>query len=145
MLSGQKLDTQLNDNITAIKSNSDGKSLIKNVENDDASTSNSSAVLTTEPENYPEMCHSKKEKECWKLYQKMLNKGVNVSYDTILRGMLTPTELRAIQKQQKELEEKAALAAAAAAIELDENEMKNVLSENKSNNIKNSGNNDDIK
>jgi len=44
-----------------------------------------------------------KEQECWKLFQKMSNKGISVSYDTILRGMLTPTELRMIQKQ-KDLE-----------------------------------------
>lgn len=49
-----------------------------------------------------------KEKECWKLFQKMTNRGISVSYDTILRGMLTPTELRIIQKQ-KEQEEAAAL------------------------------------
>lgn len=30
----------------------------------------------------------------------MSNRGVAVSYDTILRGMLTPTELRMIQKQK---------------------------------------------
>ncbi|XP_045463109.1 uncharacterized protein LOC123672842 [Harmonia axyridis] len=35
-----------------------------------------------------------KEKECWTLYQKMSGKGVNVNYDTLLRGMLTPTEYR---------------------------------------------------
>ena len=54
----------------------------------------------------PEYCFSKKEKDCWRLYQKMLNKGVSVSYDTILRGMLTPTELRAAQKQREITEEK---------------------------------------
>jgi hypothetical protein len=30
----------------------------------------------------------------------MSDKGLMVSYDTILRGMLTPTELRVIQKQR---------------------------------------------
>ncbi|XP_044764803.1 uncharacterized protein LOC123318757 [Coccinella septempunctata] len=35
-----------------------------------------------------------KEKECWVLYQKMNDKGVKVNYDTLLRGMLTPTEYR---------------------------------------------------
>lgn len=37
---------------------------------------------------------SPKEKQCWNLYCKMVEKGVNVSFDTILRGMLTPTEYR---------------------------------------------------
>ena len=34
----------------------------------------------------------------------MCNKGVLITYDTILRGMLTPTELRQLLKQ-KEFEE----------------------------------------
>lgn len=71
-------------------------------------------------EVYPDFCHSQKEKECWKLFQKMLLKGVTVSYDTILRGMLTPTELRAVQKQktideQRQNDEAEAAAAAAEA------------------------------
>lgn len=56
-----------------------------------------------EVEIYPEYVKSQKEKECWKLFKKMSNRGVSVSYDTILRGMLTPTEFRALQKQ-KDLE-----------------------------------------
>lgn len=39
-----------------------------------------------------------KEKQCWSLYCKMVEKGVNVSFDTILRGMLTPTEYRMSKK-----------------------------------------------
>lgn len=35
-----------------------------------------------------------KEKECWNLYRKMSDKGVRVNFDTLLRGMLTPTEYR---------------------------------------------------
>ncbi|KAL1517800.1 hypothetical protein ABEB36_001523 [Hypothenemus hampei] len=35
-----------------------------------------------------------KEKQCWAMYCKMTEKGINISYDTILRGMLTPTEYR---------------------------------------------------
>ncbi|KAK6627105.1 hypothetical protein RUM44_009582 [Polyplax serrata] len=35
-----------------------------------------------------------KEKECWALYKKMVAKGVSVTFDTVLRGMLTPTEYR---------------------------------------------------
>ncbi|KAJ1524872.1 hypothetical protein ONE63_009738 [Megalurothrips usitatus] len=35
-----------------------------------------------------------KERECWELFKKMSDKGITVSYDTVLRGMLTPTEYR---------------------------------------------------
>lgn len=35
-----------------------------------------------------------KETQCWSLYKKMSDKGVDISYDTILRGILTPTEYR---------------------------------------------------
>uniref|UniRef100_A0A6E8WB34 Uncharacterized protein n=1 Tax=Anopheles coluzzii TaxID=1518534 RepID=A0A6E8WB34_ANOCL len=41
-----------------------------------------------------------KEQECYRLFLKMSKKGLAVSYDTILRGMLTPTELRVLQKKQ---------------------------------------------
>ncbi|XP_037818852.1 GATA zinc finger domain-containing protein 11 [Lucilia sericata] len=57
---------------------------------------------------FPEYVRSLKERECWKLYMKMSTKGVNITYDTILRGMLTPTEFRQLQKQ-RELEEAKAL------------------------------------
>lgn len=50
--------------------------------------------------NNPLGGQSAKERECWKLFQKMTTRGIAVSYDTILRGMLTPTELRIIQKQR---------------------------------------------
>ncbi|XP_070163340.1 uncharacterized protein [Polyergus mexicanus] len=40
-----------------------------------------------------------KEKECWHLYRRMCDKGVYVSFDTVLRGMLTPTEYRLRQKE----------------------------------------------
>ncbi|XP_011878538.1 PREDICTED: uncharacterized protein LOC105567897 [Vollenhovia emeryi] len=40
-----------------------------------------------------------KEKECWHLYRRMCDKGVCVSFDTVLRGMLTPTEYRLRQKE----------------------------------------------
>ncbi|XP_026835653.1 uncharacterized protein LOC6546979 isoform X2 [Drosophila erecta] len=72
--------------------------------------------------NYPAYVRSLKERECWKLHQKMGAKGVSVSYETVLRGMLTPTEFRHFQKQREQeearvLEEaEAAEAAAAAAI-----------------------------
>ncbi|XP_030750087.1 uncharacterized protein LOC115877879 [Sitophilus oryzae] len=38
------------------------------------------------------------EKQCWAMYCKMTEKGINVSYDTILRGLLTPTEYRMRRK-----------------------------------------------
>lgn len=46
----------------------------------------------------------------------MTTRGISVSYDTILRGMLTPTELRMIQKQ-RDLEQAQKEAAEAAAAE----------------------------
>lgn len=39
--------------------------------------------------------------ECWRLYEKMKKTGLNVSYDTILRGILKPSELRLLEKQKK--------------------------------------------
>lgn len=42
---------------------------------------------------------SEKEKQCWAMYRKMADKGLKVSYDTILRGMLTPTEYRLRRKE----------------------------------------------
>ncbi|XP_055310603.1 uncharacterized protein LOC129573715 [Sitodiplosis mosellana] len=68
---------------------------------------------------YPEYVRSIKEKECWLLFQKMVKKGIAVSYETILRGMLTPSEVRAVEKKQKEIVERQAsidLEAAAAAL-----------------------------
>ncbi|XP_060658297.1 LOW QUALITY PROTEIN: uncharacterized protein LOC132792819 [Drosophila nasuta] len=56
-----------------------------------------------------------KERECWKLHQKMSAKGVSVSYETVLRGMLTPTEFRHFQKQREHEEAKAQEAAEAEA------------------------------
>lgn len=58
---------------------------------------------------YPDYVRSIKERECWKLFQKMSAKGVNITYDTILRGMLTPTEFRQLQKQREMEEAKAQL------------------------------------
>jgi hypothetical protein len=51
--------------------------------------------------DYPADVKSPKERECYRLFKKMSDKGLNVSYDTVLRGMLTPTELRVIQKQRE--------------------------------------------
>ncbi|XP_011495018.1 PREDICTED: uncharacterized protein LOC105359945 [Ceratosolen solmsi marchali] len=47
-------------------------------------------------------CQTPKEKECWHLYQRMCDKGVFVSFDTVLRGMLTPTEYRLRQKEMSQ-------------------------------------------
>lgn len=66
--------------------------------------------------NFPLYVCSIKERECWKLHQKMCAKGVSVSYETVLRGMLTPTEFRHFQKQ-RELEETKAQEAAEAEAE----------------------------
>lgn len=57
---------------------------------------------------FPEYVKSVKEKECWLLFQKMIAKGIPVTYETILRGMLTPTEIRAVEKKQKEIVERQA-------------------------------------
>ncbi|XP_063987270.1 uncharacterized protein LOC135167716 [Diachasmimorpha longicaudata] len=45
-------------------------------------------------ENVEPLLRTTKEKECWHLYRRMCDKGVCVSFDTVLRGMLTPTEYR---------------------------------------------------
>lgn len=74
------------------------------------------AVGTDNRVDDPEAFKTAKERECFKLFQKMTNRGITVSYDTILRGMLTPTELRLIQKQ-RELEQAQREAAEAALSE----------------------------
>lgn len=53
---------------------------------------------------YPEYVRTLKERECWKLYLKMSAKGVCIAYDTILRGMLTPTEFRSLQRHREQEE-----------------------------------------
>ncbi|KAJ9589871.1 hypothetical protein L9F63_017026 [Diploptera punctata] len=50
-------------------------------------------ILNNTNDSEPEF-QTTKERECWQLYRRMLEKGVSVSYDTVLRGMLTPTEYR---------------------------------------------------
>lgn len=64
-----------------------------------------------EPVKDKQLCETVKEKQCWDMYKKMAERGqlitihhnnhlsnsflgINVSYDTILRGLLTPTEYR---------------------------------------------------
>uniref|UniRef100_A0A1A9WN61 Uncharacterized protein n=1 Tax=Glossina brevipalpis TaxID=37001 RepID=A0A1A9WN61_9MUSC len=84
------------------------------------STSDSTVELTVPPANnasseektakrlevltYPDYVQSYKGRECWKLFLKMSASGVNIAYDTILKGLLTPTEFRQQQKQ-REVEE----------------------------------------
>lgn len=74
----------------------------------------------------PETLKTAKERECWKLFEKMSTRGISVSYDTILRGMLTPTELRMIQKQ-REMEQAQLEAATAASNEANAATGKNKL------------------
>lgn len=52
---------------------------------------------------FPEYVRSIKEKECWLLFQKMTKKGISVTYETILRGVLTPSEFRVVERKQKEI------------------------------------------
>nr|XP_033195191.1 uncharacterized protein LOC117159454 isoform X2 [Bombus vancouverensis nearcticus] len=72
------------------------------------STANVKSALTPPPKETLQHVQSmstephfqtNKEKECWHLYKKMCDKGVCVSFDTVLRGMLTPTEYRLRQKK----------------------------------------------
>ncbi|XP_023020126.2 uncharacterized protein [Leptinotarsa decemlineata] len=53
--------------------------------------------------NDKEELKSAKEKQCWNMYCKMTEKGINVSFDTILRGMLTPTEYRLSKKNLEQV------------------------------------------
>lgn len=82
--------------------------LVDENQNDEVPVATVKKPLEEESYQYPEYVRSIKERECWKLFQKMSAKGVNITYDTILRGMLTPTEFRQLQKQ-RELEEAKAL------------------------------------
>uniref|UniRef100_A0AAR5Q5U4 Uncharacterized protein n=1 Tax=Dendroctonus ponderosae TaxID=77166 RepID=A0AAR5Q5U4_DENPD len=82
----------------------------KTSETDEESTTNlglePNVILITPPEKKCSLsveetapktestCETPKEKQCWEMYCKMSEKGINVSYDTILRGLLTPTEYR---------------------------------------------------
>ncbi|KAL9875071.1 uncharacterized protein ACN427_013329 isoform 2-T2 [Glossina fuscipes fuscipes] len=69
-----------------------------------AATDCCSGTKTLEVFTYPHHVRSHKGRECWKLFLKMSASGVNIAYDTIMRGLLTPTEFRQQQKQ-RELEE----------------------------------------
>ncbi|XP_021938174.1 uncharacterized protein LOC110838856 [Zootermopsis nevadensis] len=52
------------------------------------------AEVVAIPEDVEPEFQTPKERECWQLYRRMMEKGVSVSYDTVLRGLLTPTEYR---------------------------------------------------
>uniref|UniRef100_A0A336KQ14 CSON014319 protein n=1 Tax=Culicoides sonorensis TaxID=179676 RepID=A0A336KQ14_CULSO len=96
----------------------------------DTSSGNSSPIEKEKPEKpdnspqkdeepFPDNVQTAKERECYRLYQKMSSMGLNVSFDTVLRGMLTPTELRVIQKKKdNELARQATL----ELLEAEENE-----------------------
>ncbi|XP_054739346.1 uncharacterized protein LOC129245289 [Anastrepha obliqua] len=78
--------------------------VMQNAKNAATATDLTCDAKQSEEYTYPDYVRSLKERECWKLYRKMSVKGVSVSYETVLRGMLTPTEFRQIQKQ-REIEE----------------------------------------
>ncbi|KAM8712382.1 hypothetical protein ACLKA7_012838 [Drosophila subpalustris] len=89
-----------------------------NLPSDEAKKENNAANCNVQQQqdyNFPLYVCSIKERECWKLHQKMSAKGVSVSYETVLRGMLTPTEFRHFQKQREHEEAKAQEAAEAEA------------------------------
>lgn len=87
------------------------------------SRKNSQAELL-ETTIFPEYVRSIKEKECWLLFQKMMKKGISVSYETILRGILTPTEVRAVEKKQKEVFERQASLELGATTDCDNSKKK---------------------
>ncbi|XP_015184621.1 PREDICTED: uncharacterized protein LOC107070699 [Polistes dominula] len=87
------------DQLIARRSTISNKFLLPNVNpNSEISLKekNSDAIIPIETE--PRF-QTSKEKDCWHLYKRMCDKGVNVSFDTVLRGMLTPTEYRLRQKE----------------------------------------------
>lgn len=92
-----------------LENNDSGNSNAKNVSDSTQNTTEGATELACKDKQneeyiYPEYVRTLKERECWKLYRKMSVKGVSVTYETVLRGMLTPTEFRQIQKQ-REIEE----------------------------------------
>lgn len=70
-------------------------------ESDKQETQTSTQSPNKNEKSFPENVQTAKERECYRLYQKMSSMGLNVSFDTVLRGMLTPTELRVIQKKKE--------------------------------------------
>lgn len=70
-----------------------------NIVNASAPMRKSSIEILDPSTIYPEYVRSIKEKECWLLFQKMVKKGIAVSYETILRGILTPSEVLILLNQ----------------------------------------------
>ncbi|KAG8337113.1 hypothetical protein J6590_031091 [Homalodisca vitripennis] len=62
-----------------------------------ASTTVPSVEPPPDPDAEPNF-KTDKERQCWQMFRKMADKGVAISYDTVLRGMLTPTEYRLHKK-----------------------------------------------
>lgn len=72
------------------------------IENPTASSPQSQQVETSDDKEatvQPDFLNEK-EKQCWDMYCKMSEKGISVTFDTILRGMLTPTEYRMRKKPE---------------------------------------------
>lgn len=91
-------------------------------DNDRQESPTTTRTTSKSDEAFPENVQTAKERECYRLYQKMSSMGLNVSFDTVLRGMLTPTELRVIQKKKEsELARQATLEREQEAKENDEN------------------------
>lgn len=65
----------------------------------DSGEDKENAEVSKENCDTPVQFNSPKEKECWDTYRKMSEKGIKISFDTLLRGMLTPTEYRLRRKQ----------------------------------------------
>lgn len=95
-------------NIESSEEKENTMDITKNNENNTLLSPTTTDKTVGEHYEFPDYVRSLKERECWKLYMKMSTKGVNISYDTILRGMLTPTEFRQLQKQ-REIEKAKAL------------------------------------
>ncbi|CAH1962972.1 unnamed protein product [Acanthoscelides obtectus] len=62
---------------------------------------------SAKPADEQDQYDSPKEKQCLHMYRKMTAKGINVSFDTILRGMLTPTEYRLSKKKMEAIRSEA--------------------------------------
>lgn len=65
-------------------------------------------IMKFTEESFPEYVRTEKEKECWILYKKIADKGIVITYETILRGMLTPSEVRVIESKQRDYVERQA-------------------------------------
>lgn len=83
------------------------KELIEEAGDTDEKNEPDSSVNESQHEEEKVDTKTPKEQQCWNLYCKMMEKGVNVSFDTVLRGMLTPTEYRMSKKNfdQEEVKE----------------------------------------